>query len=128
MGRQAILRRFQGPTLSVIIDEMVLHRPVGDPGVMNIQLHHLRNMAARPRIDLRVVPFKAGAYAGLQGSAFILEFTDQPPLVHLEVRGATGLLEDPSVVRRANSPGENSTPWPCHRRPPPGSLPTSPAT
>src|SRR5882672_10931075 len=41
MGRQSILSRFGGPTLSVIVDEMVLQRPIGEPGVMTGQLHHL---------------------------------------------------------------------------------------
>jgi hypothetical protein len=100
MARQAILSRFGGPTLDVIIDEMVLRRPIGEPGVMNGQLHHLLNMAKRPRIDLRMVPFTAGAHAGLVGPAMLMEFADQPSLAVMEIRGASGLLEDPSVIRR----------------------------
>lgn len=100
MGRRAILSRANGPTLAAIVDEIVLRRPVGEPGVMQGQLQHLLNMARRPRIDLRVVPFKTGAQPGLEGPAFILEFADQPTLVHIEIRGATGLLEEAPVIRR----------------------------
>lgn len=100
MGRQAILSRFQGPTLSVLVDEMVLRRPVGESGVMNGQLHHILNMATRPKIDVRVIPFKVGANPGLEGPAMILEFADQPTLAHIEIRGATGLLEEAPVIRR----------------------------
>lgn len=101
MSRQAILSRFGGPTLDVIIDESVLTRPVGEPGVMNGQLHHLMNMASRPRINLRVVPFTVGAQAGLEGAIMILDFADQPTLVHVETRGAAGLLEETAVVQSA---------------------------
>jgi transcriptional regulator with XRE-family HTH domain len=101
MGRQAVLSRFGGPTLAAIVDEMVLRRPVGELGVMDGQLQHLLNMAKKPRIDLRVVPFKIGANPGLEGPVMILDFADQPTLVHIEVRGATGLLEEVPVVRSA---------------------------
>lgn len=99
MGRQAVLSRYQGPTLAVVMDEMVLRRPVGEPGVMQGQLQYLRNMAERPRIDLRVVPFSVGASPGLRGPFMILEFADQPALVHFDFPGATGLIEEAPVLR-----------------------------
>lgn len=100
MGRQAILSRFGGPILSVIMDEMVLRRPIGEPGVMRGQLQHLLNMAERPRVEIRVVPFAIGEYPGLSGPAMILEFADQPTLVWAEIRGASCFLEEsPSVDR-----------------------------
>lgn len=101
MGRQTLLSRSHGPTLDVILDEMVLRRPVGEPGVMPGQLRHLVNMAARPRIRLRVVPFAAGAHPGLEGPFLILEFDAQPPLVHQEIRGTGGFLEEGRHVARA---------------------------
>jgi transcriptional regulator with XRE-family HTH domain len=101
MGRQAILSGFQAPKFSAIIDETVLRRPVGEPGVMPGQLHHLLNMLRRPNIDLRVVPFSAGAHPGMEGPLLILDFADQPSLLYLEFRGATGLIEEDPTLRRA---------------------------
>ncbi len=100
LGRQAILSGLQAPKLSVIIDETVLRRPVGDPGVMTGQLHHLLNQMKRPNIHLRVIPLSAGAHPGLEGPMLILDFADQPTLVHIEIRGATGLIEEVPVIRR----------------------------
>lgn len=100
MGRQSIVTRFGGPTLSVIMDEMVLRRPVGEPGVMRSQLQHLLNMAEREHIEIRVVPFSVGEYAGLEGPAMIMEFADQPTLVYVEIRGASGFLEEKPTVSR----------------------------
>ncbi len=100
LGRQAILSGFQAPKFSVIIDESVLHRPIGGPEVMASQLYHLLNMMKRPNVHVRVVPLSTGAHPGLDGPMLILDFADQPILVHVEIRGATGLLEDVPVVRR----------------------------
>ena len=100
MGRIAILSRHTGPTLAAIIDETVLRRPLADPSIMQAQLQHLLTMATRPRIDLRVIPFEIGATTGIEGPILILDFPDQPSLVHLETRGVTGFLEEAAVVRR----------------------------
>ncbi|MFL6118283.1 helix-turn-helix domain-containing protein [Actinophytocola sp.] len=101
MGRQALLSRPNGPTLDAIIDEMVLRRPIGEPGVMHGQLQHLLNMANRARINIRVVPFAVGAHPGLEGPFMIMGFDAQPTLVWQEMRGAGGFLEEGRHVARA---------------------------
>jgi len=101
MGRQALLSRYDAPMLAVMVDEMVLRRPVGDAGCMHGQLQHLLTMANRPRVEIRVVPFSAGAHPGLEGPMVIMEFLDQPTLVHVEVRSASGFLEEPAEVGSA---------------------------
>jgi len=101
MGRQALLSRPNGPSLSVIIDEVVLRRRIGEPGVMHRQLQHLLNLAKRPKVDIRVVPFEVGANPGLDGPFLILEFDAQPTLVHQEIRGTGGFLEEGRHVTRA---------------------------
>jgi transcriptional regulator with XRE-family HTH domain len=101
MGRQALLSGPYAPMLTVMMDEMVLRRPVGGAGCMHGQLQHLINMASRPRVEIQMVPFAVGANAGLEGPIMILEFDTQPTLVHLEARSTTGFLEQPEELRRA---------------------------
>ncbi len=101
IGRQAVLSRPDGPVLNVMIDEMVVRRRVGGPVVMSGQLQHLLNMANRPRVELRVVPFAAGATPGLIGPMMILDFLDQPTLVYTETRGLSGFLEEAAEIQRA---------------------------
>lgn len=101
LGRQVLLSRLDGPSLNVIIDEMALRRPIGGPGVMHGQLHHLLNMASRPRINLQMMPFGVGAHAGLEGAFLILEFDAQPTLVYQENRSTGGFLEEGRHVARA---------------------------
>lgn len=98
MGRQTLLSKREAPTMLAIIDEMVLRRPIGDPGVMQRQLQHLLTCAQRPNITLRVVPFRAGATPGLEGPIVIVDLGDGRSVVHLEARRAgTFLSEEPHV-------------------------------
>lgn len=56
--RQQVLDR-EGFELSVVLDESVLRRRIGDETVMYEQLQHLAREAERPNITLRVLPLNA---------------------------------------------------------------------
>jgi transcriptional regulator with XRE-family HTH domain len=56
MIRQELLRREPPLRLSVVIDESVLLRRIGDHGLMHTQLHHLVRVAGLPNVDLRILP------------------------------------------------------------------------
>jgi hypothetical protein len=101
MGRQALLSRSDAPMLTVMMDEMVLRRPIGGMGCMHGQLQHLITMARRPRVEIQVVPFGVGANPGMEGPMMIMEFDAQPTLVYVEIRCASGFLEEPAELRRA---------------------------
>jgi len=76
MQRQSVLERTKSPKLSAILDESLLHRPVGGPNVMCGQLDHLVEQMDRPNIDIRVLRIAAGAHAGLGGPFQIYEMPD----------------------------------------------------
>ncbi|MGH3751921.1 MAG: helix-turn-helix domain-containing protein [Pseudonocardiaceae bacterium] len=94
MARQAALTRADAPQFVAVVDEGALRRPIGEPGVMHRQLHHLLVVAEQPHVMLRVVPLAAGAHAGLRGSFVILEFAEEPALVYLENHGTYSFLEE----------------------------------
>jgi hypothetical protein len=80
LGERAVSGK-RGPDLAVLIDEAVPHRPVGGPGVMHAQLHHLAQAADDdvPGIALRVLPFSGGVRAaGTCGPMTILRFANAP--------------------------------------------------
>ena len=56
--------------LSVVMDEAVLLRRVGDRGLMRAQLEHLADMADLPNIDLRVMPLDRER--ALQAGSFVI--------------------------------------------------------
>ncbi|MFI9099682.1 helix-turn-helix domain-containing protein [Streptomyces fildesensis] len=87
--RQAVLSRQGSPLkFTAIINEAVLHRQVGDPPVMRDQLRHIIDVAeSRPNVNVQVVPFRAGAHPGMNGSFFVIQFPERlalKPMVYLE--------------------------------------------
>lgn len=73
MTRRVLLTRARAPlTVTLALDEALLYRPVGGPGVMAGQLRFLADLAAQPNVSLRVVPYGAGHHPGLITGAFTL--------------------------------------------------------
>jgi transcriptional regulator with XRE-family HTH domain len=86
MTRQVMFTRPQSPHLWVALDEAVLRRPVGRPGVMRRQLTHLLEAAEWPNVTIQIIPFQAGGHAAAGGPFSILRFAepDLPDVVYLE--------------------------------------------
>jgi transcriptional regulator with XRE-family HTH domain len=82
MNRQAALNHAQ---LWAILDEDVLHRPVGGNDVMQAQLGHLLDMAKRRNITVQVVPRSVGAHGGMAAGFMLLDFAENagPPALYL---------------------------------------------
>jgi len=76
MERQEILDRVSPPGLHVIMDEAVINHAVGGPANMRRQLARLKEMAERPNITIRVVPFSGGWYPRPQRPYVLFEFTE----------------------------------------------------
>jgi hypothetical protein len=85
-NRQQILQRANPARLWVVIDESVLHRPVGGEEVLRAQIEHLMMWAEQPNITLQVMPFSSVGYPGAGGAFSILRFPegDLPDIVYIE--------------------------------------------
>ncbi|MDQ3404483.1 MAG: DUF5753 domain-containing protein [Actinomycetota bacterium] len=101
MSRRALLAKRDAPTLIAIIDESILLRPAGGPGVMSRQLRHLAASAKRSNVTVRIVPLAIGATPGLNGPTALYELRDGHSVVYLETRGSYGFLSEEPAVRRA---------------------------
>ncbi|MFF9685465.1 Scr1 family TA system antitoxin-like transcriptional regulator [Streptomyces sp. NPDC014623] len=88
------------PLLWAVLDEAVLRRRVGGPGVMAEALRHVVGLARRHRAIVQVLPFSAGAHAALDGGLKLMSFPDAPPLAYLDGLGSGQLLDEPSMVRK----------------------------
>ncbi|MET8332273.1 helix-turn-helix domain-containing protein [Streptosporangium canum] len=90
LDRQAVLLRDdpQPPTFRCVIDEGVLHRPIGGPEVMKEQLEHLVSMIS-PRLSVQVVPH--GMHSGLMGGFVIATLNGGSDVLYAEtaIRGIT---------------------------------------
>ncbi|NKY96620.1 helix-turn-helix domain-containing protein [Nocardiopsis alborubida] len=60
--------------VTAVFNESALHREVGGVEVMREQLAHLLEVSRLPNVDLRCLPFNAGAHAGTEGNFVILRF------------------------------------------------------
>ncbi|MET8690573.1 helix-turn-helix transcriptional regulator [Streptomyces sp. NPDC004732] len=102
MDRACLIDHPTTPVLWVVLDEAALQRPVGGPATMAEALRHVADLARRRRVILQVLPFSAGAHAGMGGSLKIMEFADAPPLCFLEGLDTGRLTDDPATVARHN--------------------------
>ncbi|WP_260326249.1 helix-turn-helix transcriptional regulator [Streptomyces sp. TLI_185] len=67
-----------------VLDEAVLRRQVGGPGVMRAQLRRLAELAAHPRRQIMILPFSCGILAS-QGPFTLFEFDEgMQPFVYRE--------------------------------------------
>ncbi|WP_214405697.1 helix-turn-helix domain-containing protein [Pseudonocardia lacus] len=101
MARQAVLDRQPDPLrLWVVLDEAVLRRIVGGRALMAHQLHHLAEMAGRPKVTVQVMPYSGGAYPGMTGRFQILDFPwpSDPGLAYVEHRAGSLYLEEPPEI------------------------------
>jgi transcriptional regulator with XRE-family HTH domain len=83
--RQELLSRPNPPKLWAVIDESVLHRPIGGREVLRAQIEHLLEVTKRPHITLQVLPYQFSGYAA-EGSFITLRFAepDLPDVVYIE--------------------------------------------
>ncbi|WP_271222532.1 helix-turn-helix domain-containing protein [Streptosporangium carneum] len=103
ISRQQLLHGPGDPIqLVALLDEAVLRRQIGGRAVMREQLEHLVDLGKLPNVEIRVIPFSAGAHAAMDGKFCLLSFPEpeDPDLVYLE-QATSGLMpEDPEEVRR----------------------------
>jgi transcriptional regulator with XRE-family HTH domain len=99
LARQTVLTRENPLHLACILDESVLRRVVGSADVMREQLGHLLDvMAEHKHVDLRILPYRAGAHAGIDGSFQLLEFEVGSPVVVVEAMTTSVYLEEDAHV------------------------------
>ncbi|MBV9026456.1 MAG: transcriptional regulator [Streptomycetaceae bacterium] len=99
--RQKLLTRGNDPLeFWEILDEGVLHRPVGGTAVMRAQLQHLVTMAEAPNITIQVMPTSKGAHPGLDGAFSVLEFESDDPVVYVESPAGNLYMQKKHDVRR----------------------------
>lgn len=99
MERQRILRRERPPVGLIVLDEAVLHRPVGGVEVMREQLSHLLGLQGERWIRLQVLPFGVGAHASLDGSFSLLRFDDDPDIIYTEDLISGHMTANPETIR-----------------------------
>lgn len=101
MQRQrALFARTPAPQLVTVLGEGALTRSVGGDTVLKAQIEHLRRVAQRDNVDIRVLPWSVGAHAAMAGAFRIMDFDDpeDPDVVYLESHVGALYLEEADEV------------------------------
>lgn len=99
MYRQRLFNQPNAPKLWAVIDESVLHRPIGGRAVLRGQIEHLLEITKQAAVSLQVLPFDLGR-SGAEGAFSILRFAEPeiPDIVYLEHLCGALYLDKPEDV------------------------------
>ncbi|MEV6577360.1 helix-turn-helix transcriptional regulator [Streptomyces sp. NPDC051582] len=99
MGRRAIFDRDPAPTLSFVLEEVTLRRPIGGKMVLRRQLEHLLDVAKLRQVTVQVMPTDREEHAGMGGLIQVLKFSDGTAVGRGEGRFHGRAVTDPKQVR-----------------------------
>ncbi|BDD72922.1 hypothetical protein GCM10023177_35880 [Streptomyces violaceoruber] len=102
MERQRILAWEKPPVALVILDEAVLHRPIGGDDVMWRQLAHLLEFTNHRWMCIQVLPLTSGEHPGLAGAFNILRFEDHPDVFYTEDMMSGHMTANPETIKEAS--------------------------
>ncbi|ADD44548.1 helix-turn-helix domain-containing protein [Stackebrandtia nassauensis] len=93
-------QRDPAPEVVLVMSEAAVRRQVGGPEVMAEQMVHLRKLAEKPNVAIRVVPYSAGSYPSMGGNYTLLEFKSgaYPEVAYVESRAECQYHERAAVV------------------------------
>ncbi|WP_086558760.1 helix-turn-helix domain-containing protein [Streptomyces africanus] len=102
LARQRVFEKADPPVFWAVLSEAALYLEIGGPEVMREQLAHLLSFEGNPLINIQVLPFSAGAHAGLQGSFDVYRFVSDPTIVYTEGYGSGHPTANPDTVRECS--------------------------
>jgi transcriptional regulator with XRE-family HTH domain len=98
--QQALNSRTPPLKVTAVLGAGVLARPVGGPQVMAEQTERLHELNRLDHVNIRVLPWEAGAHAAMVSPFTILGFDDpdDPAVVYLEAQTGARYLEKPEEL------------------------------
>ncbi|WP_338898522.1 helix-turn-helix transcriptional regulator [Streptomyces sp. TG1A-60] len=102
LARQRIFEKEEPPILWAVISEAALYQQIGGTKVMRGQLRKLLAFEKNPRINIQILPFDAGAHAGLTGSFTLFRCRQDPDIVYTEGYGSGHPTANPDTVKNCS--------------------------
>jgi transcriptional regulator with XRE-family HTH domain len=95
--RQQVLQRDPPPQVSIVMDESVMHRQIGEASVMRMQLEHIINVSRMRNVRIQILPLK-GTHPVVAGAFTYIKYPQlhEIPLndtVTYEYFSSTGQLD-----------------------------------
>lgn len=110
LRRQELLEQDKRPRYRALLDEAVLHRPVGGAATMAAQLAKILETERQGKATVQVIPFDAGAHAAADSLFVLLEFDEDSnlsPVVFVEGLTGNQYLERKADIARYREAIEN---------------------
>jgi transcriptional regulator with XRE-family HTH domain len=99
LSRQEIFARTPHVTLTFVLEEVTLLRPIGGREVLRRQLEHVLQLATRRHVEIQVMPTAREDHAGMGGQLQVLKMTDGSVVGYSEAQLTTRLTSDPKEVQ-----------------------------
>ncbi|MFF7394000.1 helix-turn-helix domain-containing protein [Streptomyces scabiei] len=99
LARQEIFCRTPLPTISFVIEEFVLRRPLGGRVVMQGQLEQILLQGHRRNVEIQVMPIERDEHAGLEGPFTLIETNDGQRIAYVEAYKDSRLYTERRQVR-----------------------------
>ncbi|MFF8845928.1 Scr1 family TA system antitoxin-like transcriptional regulator [Streptomyces sp. NPDC015127] len=98
LARQQIFERWPTPTVSYVLEEVVLQRPIGGKDVHERQLRRLLHVGRLRTVKLQVMPTSREEHPCMGGAFILLTPRGRPQVAYTESYGHPRLITDPQEV------------------------------
>ncbi|MGW3068338.1 helix-turn-helix domain-containing protein [Streptomyces sp. NPDC001130] len=102
LARQNVFEKEEPPVFWAVLSEAALCLEIGGRDTMRGQLAHLLTFEDNPRINIQVLPFSAGAHAGLTGSFDLYRFAGDPTILYTESFRSGHPTANPETVKECS--------------------------
>ncbi|MER5182664.1 helix-turn-helix transcriptional regulator [Streptomyces sp. NPDC002896] len=99
MVRQEILHRKPPPLMSFVVDESVLHRPLGGRDVLRGQLEQILLVSGMRYVEIQVMPLEREENAGMAGPFTLIETKGGRRIAYVEVQNVSRVHSEREPVR-----------------------------
>ncbi|KIZ13813.1 helix-turn-helix domain-containing protein [Streptomyces natalensis] len=99
LDRQQVFARMPAPTISFVIEEALLRRPLGGKAVMRGQLEQILLHGQRRNVEIQVMPTAREEHAGLGGAFTLIESREGRRIAYVEAYRDSRLHSDRKAVR-----------------------------
>ncbi|MGP3985646.1 helix-turn-helix domain-containing protein [Streptomyces sp. 3N207] len=99
MARQEIFERRPAPTMTFVLEEVTLRRPLGGRMVLRQQLEHLLEVGQLRHVVLQVMPTQCEDHGSMGGQFEVLKLSSGETLAHWEAHLYNRLVSAPKEVQ-----------------------------
>ncbi|MFJ9429305.1 helix-turn-helix domain-containing protein [Streptomyces sp. NPDC101490] len=99
LARQTIFEKWPAPTMSFVVEEAVLRRPLGGSATFKEQLRRIAKVAELRTVHFQIMPADREEHPGLEGAFTLLTPKGRREVAYIESYGHARLITDPEEVR-----------------------------